>query len=333
MRTRRATRFSPFEVLAAGALALSLAAGCGSESAPAEESLAPPPPARGVQLHAGPFRVEPGEEIRKVVVVNLPETLLVSALESFTTGSAHHFAVDATIAGFPDGAYDHEEIYTEEVMANSMSVFSTTLPRDRIEFGGGIAGKLPAGFLTALLSLHYLNTSSEPVMAEGWVNVETIPPEEVTTLINGAVAAMVDFEVPARSERTFTGRCATDKAMDILAVTHHAHAAMTNFELRFVRGGQRPEAPHHTSQDGLTSTLTRFVEQPIHLEPGDLLEWSCTFANTGETPIVEGDQVSKREEMCQAISLYMPDQGFRACTVSPENPERAFKQLTPPAQP
>lgn len=329
--TPKARQHPRRSALAALAFASSAAMGCGAEAPPdgLDAKAPPPPPASGIQLEVGPFHVPAGEEIFRCTVVKVEDTLLVDAIESFAGDDVHHFSVDATLATIPSGVYDCNDVFTSDVMQNSLTVYSTTRPHDRIRFGDGIAGKLPARFFTLILSYHYLNTTGEPQDVGGYLNIETTTKDKVKTLINGIVGATRRFVVPPQSERSFTKRCTTDRALDVLAVTSHAHEQLSLFEVSFIKNGARPEAPHHVATDGLNPDMTVFTDAPIHLEPGDAMEWTCHYKNPTDAPITEGERAD--QEMCQAIAIYAPDQGFLSCNVYDDQTEKPFKQLAPPA--
>src|SRR4051812_4831430 len=105
-----------------------------------------PPEGHGMQFKVGPFDIAPGTEIHKCVTYQMEESMLINRIESFSSDKTHHFAADVTIVKVPDGTFDCREIWTSEVMANSLTVYSTDRIHNRIDFPEGVAGKLPARF-------------------------------------------------------------------------------------------------------------------------------------------------------------------------------------------
>lgn len=309
---------------------LSILFACGKEDE-ANAAWPPPPPAvdGGIQLHVGPFDVAAGTEIHKCVVQRMEDSLLVNQIESWSTDKSHHFAADVTIVNIPEGTFDCRDVFTSEVMANSMTVYSTDRAHNLIDFPAGSAGKLPAKYARVILSFHYVNPTKEARHVEGFLNLYTTDPKNVQTLVNGIVGSVDKFTLPPRSPATITGTCTVDRAVDVIALTGHAHQQLTSFELRLVRGGVRPEAPDYHTTEWSGPPLDVRSDAPIHLEPGDAIEWTCNYQNPTDAPITEGESTS--QEMCMAIVVYLPDQGFLACRVTPSVPKGKAKQQTPPA--
>lgn len=313
----------------------SLAAGpgCGSTSAGdaggGSAPDAPAAPQSGVQLHVGPWAVAPGEEINRCVVAQVEKTLLVNGIESWAGQNVHHFRTDATIANVPLGDHDCAEIFTQEVMANSITLYSTTKAHERIDFPKGTAGQLPRGFVTLIMSYHYLNTSADSQTVEGYLNLETTTRDQVETLINGLVGTYDDFELPPLAKTSLKATCNIDRPIDVIALTSHAHDLLTSFEIRLVRQGNRPAEPDHFSDDGRTSILKTYIDAPVRLEPGDQIEWICSYDNPTDLPVREGEGAA--DEMCKAIVVYVPDQGALACNATREQEVVTPTQTAPPA--
>jgi hypothetical protein len=282
-----------------------------------------------LQLKVGPYEVAPGAEIHKCVTYQVQDSMLVNRIESFSNGVSHHFAADVTIVPVPEGVHDCRDVFTEEVMKSSMTVYSTDRANNRVDFPAGVAGKLPAKYARIILSYHFVNPSSATKNVEGYLNLHTTQREGIHALVNGIVGSVGNFEIPPRAETTVTGTCEIDRAIDIVAMTGHAHRTLRSFELRLSRGGVLPAAPDYTTTEWSGPPLDTRPDRPLHLEPGDTIEWKCSFANPTDQPITEGEKTT--QEMCMAIVVYMPDQGFLTCNVSPAKPRTKVRQQTPPA--
>jgi hypothetical protein len=305
------------------ALALLLAA-CQSPA------LAPPPrpSPQGVQFHVGPFTVPPGGELNQCQTFHLDDTLLVDGIETWTSERVHHFATTATPSAVPDGSNPCDQVLTEAVMQTSQTLFSTTRTHHQIVFPDGLAGKVAGGYINLVLSLHYVNATGAPLVAEAYLNLTTTTKDKVRTLVNGVVAHQRMFTLPPHSTTAPTGRCMLDRPIDVLAIGSHAHARLTSLDIRFLRAGARPDAPDYSNPDWQTPLIDMFPDAPVHLEPGDGIEWICNYRNDGDTPIVEGQKTS--DEMCTAVLVYAPDQGFLTCDVTPDAPTQTVKVASPP---
>lgn len=288
----------------------------------------PPAPASGVQLHVGPWVVQPGQEINRCTTFHLDDEMLVDGIETWTSEHVHHFATTATIVYVPDGVHDCSEVFTDDVMRNSQTVFSTTRTHHQIIFPPGMAGKLSAGFTTVILAMHYINASPKPLVAEGYLNLTTTTKDKVTTLVNGVVAHQRMFSLPPHSVTHPTGRCMLDRPIDVLAIGSHAHSRMTSLEIRILKNGVRPDLPDYVNYDWATPQIDMHTDAPIHLNAGDGIEWICNYENDGDTTIVEGQNTT--DEMCTAVLVYAPDQGFLTCDVTPDAPVGTVRVAAPP---
>jgi hypothetical protein len=306
-------------------------ASCGSATdSDAPSSWPPPPPAAGIQLKIGPFELAPGDEIHKCVTYDVQDTMLINRIESFSTLKSHHFAADVTVVPLPEGTHDCRDIFTEAVMQSSMTVYSTDRQQNRIDFPDGVAGKLPAQFAKLILSFHVVNPSSKPINVEGYINLHTTEREKVHALINGIVGSVLHFSLPPRADTTLTGTCTVDRPIDVIAMTGHAHQRLSSFELRLIHGGTRPQQPDYQTHEWSGPPLDAFTDKPVHMNPGDSIEWRCSYRNESDAPVTDGEKTS--QEMCMVVVVYMPDQGFLTCNVTPAKPQGKVRQQTPPGQ-
>jgi hypothetical protein len=309
---------------------LSLLISCSNDDASSDAPSWPPPaPAEGLglQYKVGPFEIPANSEIHKCVTTRIEDSILVNRIESFASEKSHHFSADVTIVAIPEGVFDCHDVFTNEVMANSMTVYSTDRATNRVDFPDGVAGKLPAKYAHLILSFHFVNPSAKAKTVEGYLNLWTTDPSNVHTLVNGIVGEARNFKLPARSHSSVTGTCTIDRAVDVVALTGHAHQELTSFELRLIRGGKRPEKPDYRTTEWSGPPLDVRAQDPVHLDAGDSIEWTCNYENPRDETITDGESTS--QEMCMAIVVYMPDQGFLACRVTPEAPNGHAKQQTP----
>jgi hypothetical protein len=288
----------------------------------------PAKPAEGVQFHVGPYTVPAGAELNQCETFHLDDTLLVDGIETWTSEHVHHFATIATPSAVPDGSNPCSEVLTEAVMQTSQTLFSTTRTHHKIDFPAGMAGKVAGGYLNIVLSLHYVNATDQPLVAEAYLNLTSTTRDQVQTLVNGVVAHQRKFSLPPHSTTAPTARCMLDRPIDVLAIGSHAHARLTDLDIRFLRGGVRPDAPDYVNPDWQTPYIDMFPDAPVHLDPGDGIEWTCNYQNDSDLTIVEGQKTS--DEMCTAVLVYAPDQGFLTCDTTPDQPVQTVFEASPP---
>jgi hypothetical protein len=306
------------------AILLAPLAGCSTSAIPQP----PQPSPAGLQFHVGPYTVAPGAELEECTTFHLDDEVLVDGIETWTSEKVHHFATTATISAVPEGSNPCSEVLTEQVMQTSQTVFSTTRTHHQVVFPPGYAGKVSAGYTNLVLSLHYVNASDQPAVAEAYLNLTTTTKDQVQTLVNGVVAHQRKFTLPPQSMTAPTGRCLVDRPVDVLAIGSHAHARLTELDIRFLHGGVRPDMPDYANLDWQTPLIDMFPQTPVHLDPGDGIEWTCNYTNATDAPIVEGPHTT--DEMCTAVLVYAPDQGFLTCDTTPDQPTVTTIQTAPP---
>ena len=169
----------------------------------------PPPPGQGYQLHLPPFKIEPGTE-REVYYATqikdengnpVEEDIFINRVEIFYPSGSHHFIVyRLTEEGLAKGILSNGII--PGIAVNSGDTFRELDPEDSdpvlghfgidrlfvvgtqtdetlYEFPEGVGLRLPGDTVYDLNS-HYINLlGDETLIGETYVNIYTIPEEEV----------------------------------------------------------------------------------------------------------------------------------------------------------
>ncbi|MDE0013250.1 MAG: dockerin type I domain-containing protein [Candidatus Poribacteria bacterium] len=308
----------------------------------------PPPSGEGYQLHLPPFKIEPGTEreiyyATQIVDENeqpVQEDIFVNGVEIYYPVGSHHFAIfhltDAAVGrGLLDiGAvpgigvdsndtfriFDLAHIGTFGIIGVERFLIAGSQTADTsFRFPEGVALRLPGNAIYDLNS-HYINLlGTETMHGEVYVNIYTIPPEEVKYEAKVFLAHNYDIDVPPSTTRVTTADWYVkdelaqrgfppNAHMHLISVSSHMHRHGELFEITQLSTGQLL----HRSISYDTSHPSLF-DPPLILDYNDGLRFQCTHSNYDmNVPLRFG--LTSEDEMCIMQGYYY---------VSTEDPETA----------
>ncbi len=302
------------------------------------EPPAPPPPGEGYQLHLPPFKIEPGTE-REVYYSTqikdengnpVEEDIFINRVEIFYPSGSHHFIVyRLTEEGLANGVQDRgiipgigvnsedqfRELDTDDpqVLGNfgvdRLFVVGTQTDETMYAFPEGVGLRLPGDTVYDLNS-HYINLlGDETLVGETYVNIYTIPEEEVKYeaveifVSNRAInvppgttrVAKLTWYVEDELERRGHD---PDTELFVFLLTSHMHRHGELFEIFQKSTG---ELLHRSiAYDDAPIDLFNPV---LQLDSDDGIHFQCTHANydTNE-PLIFG--LTSEDEMCIIFGYY-----------------------------
>ena len=306
----------------------------------------PPLPAQGYQLHLPPFKIESGTE-REVYYATqiadkngqpVQEDIFVNGVEIYYPVGSHHFAIfyltDAAIerglleSGEIPGVgvdpnhtfrvFDLAHIGTFGIIGVERFLIAGSQTADTsFRFPEGVALRLPGNAVYDLNS-HYINLLGTATMhGEVYVNLYTIPPEEVKYEAKVFLAHNYDINVPPETTRVTASDWHVkdelaqqgfppDARLHLVSVSSHMHRHGELFEINRL---STVELLHRSiSYD---TSLPSFFDPPLILDPNDGLHFQCTYGNYDtDVPLRFG--LTSEDEMCIMQGYYY---------ISTEDPE------------
>ena len=303
---------------------------------------APPPPGQGYQLHLPPFKIEPGTEreifyatqIRDENGLPVDGDIFINKVEIFYPSGSHHFilyrlteegikkdkdireiGVVPNIGVNPADANKYRELDTADPQAlgnfgiDRLFVVGTQTDDTVFEFPDGVALRLPGDTVYDLNS-HYINLLGDEVLhGETYVNLWTIPEEEVRYEAVEIFVSNREINVPPGATRVATmdwyiedelerrGH-APDTAVNVFLLTSHMHRHGELFEINQMSTG---ELLHRSvAYDDAPITL---YEPRVVLESDDGLTFRCTH-NNYDTIVPLRFGLSSEDEMCIIFGYY-----------------------------
>lgn len=317
-------------------------------------ALEAPPTSEGFQLHYGPsdysdpaelekYILQPGEEVVDCLHMTTPNDTEVffSDWEMSARFGTHHIILweggseplpDGTLADCPltGGLNSKWTIAMQSALQPGATGASIAVPGDIpiAPENEGLARRLPANAHIAY-QVHFVNTTSEPILRESWANFRYRAPEEVEEVID-----TIDFigglglNIPPRSKGMTRARsCAppVDTELRVVNLIGHMHAHGKRFTAWKVDQAGNREKVYETfswseadnivydsmiqnPEPDATSRTGGGTSGPLTLVPGEFIEWECEFENDLDIPLVWANE-AYTAEMCNLVGQYTPSAG------------------------
>ena len=303
------------------------------------EPPAPPPPGQGYQLHLPQFKIEPGSEREVYYATQIKDEngnpvegdIFINKVEIFYPAGSHHFIIyrmteDGLAKGLlqngivPDIAVNSKDIFREldtdepdpvfgYFGVDRLFVVGTQTDDTLFQFPEGVGLRLPADTVYDLNS-HYINLlGTETLIGETYVNIYTIPEEEVQYEALEIFVSNRAINVPPGTTRVAkltwyvedelrTREHDPNTEISVFLLTSHMH-----------RHGELFEIFQKSTGDLLHRSIA-YDDAPINLytpalrlDPNDGLNFQCTHNNYDTTePLIFG--LTSEDEMCIIFGYY-----------------------------
>ena len=302
------------------------------------EAPAPPPPGEGYQLHLPRFKIEPGTE-REIYYATqitdengnpVEEDIFISRVEIFYPSGSHHFILyRLTEEGLANGVRERgitpgigvnpedefRELDTDDpqVLGNfgvdRLFVVATQTDDTLFEFPEGVGFRLPGDTIYDLNS-HYINLlGDETLIGETYVNIYTIPEEEVRYEAVEIFVSNRSINVPPGTTRVAKMTWYVEDELErrghdlsttlnVFLLTSHMHRHGELFEI--FQGSTGDLLHRSVAYDDAPISL---YDPVLRLDVGDTIKFQCIHNNydTNE-PLRFG--LTSEDEMCIIIGYY-----------------------------
>jgi hypothetical protein len=318
----------------------------------------------GFQLHFGPeaydpasvepFLMYPGDENVECIFVNTPneEEVWVNAFHARMRPGTHHMITYVMEDDVPN-----TDVPGPCGFGFTRSQFLIGSQQPRIDITGEDGAPEHQGYAMrigprqqARIELHYINTTTEPVLREAWINMGTIDAADVTKQTSPLFwIAQIGMEIPPRTYGYLVqGSCAVPadapSDLEILGMTGHFHSNTVRMSA-WLTETSRAEPCTAGAVDGCTLLyegydyvdpgFTRFssiavnpapdpdqgtpgaeYQGNLYLEPGQRVDWECEVDNDWDDALRFANEVDTAE-MCNVFGNYAPSMNNRpwACII------------------
>ena len=303
------------------------------------EPPARPAPGEGYQLRLPPFKIEPGTEREVYYATQIEDEngdpvdgdIFINRVEIFYPAGSHHFIIyriteDGMAKGMlengivPDIAVNSEHTFREldtddpdpvfgVFGADRLFVVGTQTDDTLFQFPEGVGLRMPGDTIYDLNS-HYINLlGDETLLGETYVNIYTIPEEEVQYEAVEIFVNNRSINVPPGTTRVskmtwlvedelFKRGHDFGTSLNVFLLTSHMHRHGELFEI------------FQESTDDLLHRSVAYDDAPIdlfnpvlRLDPNDGLHFRCTHNNYDtDEPLIFG--LTSEDEMCIIFGYY-----------------------------
>ncbi len=183
-------------------------------------------------------------------------------------------------------------------------------PNGLVDLPEGIAFRLEAGQRWQA-DLHYVNTSTEPVLVNNVFDLGLIPIEEVEHIAGTFNMDVGNLQLPPGEETSLSFACEMPNEINILSMGGHMHALGRSFVVQHWRDGEdmgQPLNEQNWEPDfQFGPPVNQFEPGEVTLMPGDLIEPTCTWFNPFD------ETVAFPEEMCTTFGVGYPIENSFHC--------------------
>ena len=297
-----------------GSLSAMPSRGCGQgTSCTVADDLPAPAAADGFQfvLQSGQVTIQPNQEAYYCYYKTIPgnAAIEVGAFQSWMSkGASHHFITYAGSGGSPDGTV------AQCAGAAGQWVYATSVSGQIIELKmPDTVGLKMSANEQFILNMHFINPGTTPISPTLKLNVlfaKNVQYQAGTMISFNAGINIPGGTASAPGMQTVRGTCSAPAGSKFFAITTHTHKHATVTDVNYVSGGQTTNIVHTTDWEAPDVGLW-YGPDFLTVKQGDSFSYSCTYANSGSTPVTVGE-FAATNEMCMAIGYYFPA-GGAAC--------------------
>ena len=288
--------------------------------------LAPPPEGKGAQFKMV-TTLEPGQEIERVQFFQVPAGGLYVNREEirFSAGSHHVLLFRTPYTSIPT-VDTHGKTHDTSQILDAPNGGTADWNVDGVVGGAqsangaplidglppNVAFKIDAGTVL-MMNTHYLNAAAKPVTVSSYINMWTIPKEQVTE--EAGILFFYDpiIRVAPRASGYAEMSCPVGADVKILNLQTHMHRrGMGGQAFLSAPGSEARELIYES--DHWEDVLVKKFEPPLAMKAGSWVNYHCNYKNDEDRTVLQG--ASTKDEMCMIIGLYYPrDAKTETCSV------------------
>lgn len=293
------------------------------------------------QKEVAKYLLDGGGEEENCVYVRTPnqETIYASQFHGRMRPGSHHLIVTITpeaddiVFNTPvpctqaGGVFDRWLVGSQDpqidVSMTGSAKIAGAVPGDP-EYGGAI--EIPPNAILRL-DMHYLNTTEQEILREGWIWLERVPEEEVEVKVDLISWLQGAIDIPPNSTEVTTSiaRCRVPTDRNLALVTGHFHENGTRVTVWHEPQGQDPVKIYETfdwenpgngffngrdenpAMMGDTGAPWGAHSGYVELAEGDYVNFQCEFDNPTDVSVGFGD--TGADQMCNIFGFYYPSDG------------------------
>jgi hypothetical protein len=204
----------------------------------------------------------------------------------------HHLHVYQTDAATDVAPHDCTQNLRDNLVFQSQAIGTSSMV-----YPSGISAHFDPG-QGVTVRVHYLNLTDHDITVAPILEARLATPETTSTRVAPLRFDNTNILIPPHStSTTVTKTCHVLRDIDLVWLTSHAHTHITDF--RATLGGETLFTSHTFAEP-----ITTVYDPPRAIAAGQAITFSCTYANTTDSPITFGDRLES-DEMCNLVGAYV----------------------------
>ena len=279
--------------------------------------LDPPPAGQGLQLRMV-STIAPGQEIERCKFFQVPAGGLNvhEAVVRYVTGSHHVLLYRTSYTSIPTVTRDGKALTPDEngvfdcaegaaadwditgVVAGAQSPKA----KNAATFPPGVAAKLAPGTVL-VINTHYLNASSQPLVADARLNIYTLADKDVVHEGGFLFYYNPFIRIPARSAASSRMRCTLPQDITLISGQSHMHRRGVGYTANVVEPAGGSLTQIYESHDWEDVPIADW-SPGMQLHAGQSIDFTCHYQNSEERQVAQGP--TTKDEMCMFLGNYYP---------------------------
>lgn len=259
--------------------------------------------------------IMPGQEITYCYYFHTANTsdVVVKNWQSTLAEGSHHLILYFQKSNSqPDGTLDPSgncggasgtdvSVWT---YSSSQATQQTALPAD--DGNGKPVGMLVPAGQAAVMQLHYINSTEQPIIAHASVLANGYAPGTAYTAAAAYVSYNNDIHIKPNSAATVSATCTTPPGAKFFTMSTHSHKQMTKDTVSDSTG------VFLTTTDWEHPTIMSWTDAPFYAFSGNSFTYSCEYQSMSSQPIDSGPSAATNE-MCMAVGYFFPATAPQIC--------------------
>lgn len=258
-----------------------------------------PEPETGFQIVTPDIEIAPGQEVTYCYYTTVPIDAVagVKRWESHMTSGSHHLILYLLNNGPADGTLTEDCSFFDGT-SGPVWAFAAQTVDSAFAMPEGVGMDIAAR-QRAVVQMHYLNASDDPITAHVAINGETY--ESGAEYIRAApyVTYNTQIHVDAGEAGYVSGSCQVPPDVKFFLVSTHSHRFSTRTEVT-----DGAEMVLETDNWEHPDTATWNAE-PFYEFSSGRLDYRCEYFNSSEAVVETGDS-ALTDEMCMAVGYFFP---------------------------
>jgi len=259
-----------------------------------------PPPETGFQIVTPEIEIAPGEEVTYCYYTTVPIDAVagVKRWESHMTPGSHHLILYLLGNGPADGTLTEDCNFFDGGSGAPVWAYAAQTVDAAFAMPDGVGMDIGAD-QRAVVQMHYLNASDDPIVAHVAINGETHEPGAEYIKAAPYVTYNTQISIDPGEPGSAGGSCQVPPNAKFFLMSTHSHRFSTRTEVK--NGGEMVLESNNWEHPESQA----WEAEPFYEFTSGRLDYRCEYFNGSEQVVETGDS-ALTDEMCMAVGYFFP---------------------------